>query len=199
MLKEILKKVGAGLLVSMIIFANFSLVVLAAPDQPSAPAGGVDSSQSKQAAKDKAETISRGTVLPKNTEAFDTLEMCKELMDFVNYAPEYARGVFTDGNEISIFGNDAGEADVLACGIRTGTIKLWMVPYYVRYILEFIIQLAGLVSVGGIIYGAYIYLFSGFGMEKDQGKKAIIYSLGGMAITLLAWAAVNIVISVLTL
>lgn len=90
------------------------------------------------------------------------------------------------------------ESDVLGCGIKTGTIKLWMVPYYIRYILQFIIGISGLVAVGGIVYGGYLYLFAGVSSEKDQGKKAIQYGLIGMVMTLVAWAFVNIIISLVT-
>lgn len=90
------------------------------------------------------------------------------------------------------------ENDVLGCGIKTGTIKLWMVPYYIRYILQFIIGISGLVAVGGIVYGGYLYLFAGVSSEKDQGKKAIQYGLIGMVMTLIAWAFVNIIISLVT-
>lgn len=88
--------------------------------------------------------------------------------------------------------------DVLACGIKTGTIHLWMMPYYVRYILEFVIGLSGLAAVGGMIYGGYMYLFAGLSSEKDQGKKAIMYGVIGMILTLVAWALVNIIISFVT-
>ncbi len=94
--------------------------------------------------------------------------------------------------------DDITENDVLGCGIKTGTIKLWMIPYYIRYILQFIIGLSGLVAVGGIVYGGYLYLFAGVSNEKDQGKKAIQYGLIGMVMTLVAWAFVNIIIALVT-
>lgn len=88
--------------------------------------------------------------------------------------------------------------DVLACGIKTGSIHMWMVPYYIRYILEFIIGLSGLVSVGGLVVGGYLYLFAGVSQDKDKGKKAIQYAVTGMVLTLTAWALVNIVIALVT-
>lgn len=94
--------------------------------------------------------------------------------------------------------DDVGPNDILACGIKTGTIHMWMVPYYIRYILEFIIGIAGLVSVGGIVYGGYLYLFAGISQDKDKGKKAIQYSVLGMIMTLTAWALVNIIIALVT-
>ncbi|MCX6734965.1 MAG: pilin [Candidatus Peregrinibacteria bacterium] len=88
--------------------------------------------------------------------------------------------------------------DILACGIKTGDIHLWMIPYYIRYILQFIIGISGLASVGGIVYGGYMYLFAGVSNDKDQGKKAIQYALIGLVMTLVAWAFVNIIISLVT-
>lgn len=88
---------------------------------------------------------------------------------------------------------------ILACGIRTGNIKMWMIPYYIRFMLEFIVGIAGLLAVGGTVYGGYLYLFAGVAEEgKDKGKKAIMYGITGMIITLVAWAVVNIFISLLT-
>lgn len=87
----------------------------------------------------------------------------------------------------------------LGCGIKTGNIKLYMVPYYVRSILEFIIGISGLVCVGAIVFGGYWYLFAGISDDKERGKKAILYGVIGMVLTLLAWALVNILISLLTM
>lgn len=137
-----------------------------------------------------------GTVLP-GTEK--KVSDCKVLMNLVE--------TLTVGDRQAIFGSDwntvsdkvGGNAkDVLACGIKTGGIKLWMIPYYIRYILQFIIGIAGLIAVGGIVYGGYLYLFAGISEDKDKGKKAIMYGVAGMVMTLVAWAFVNIVIAVVT-
>jgi len=88
--------------------------------------------------------------------------------------------------------------DVLACGIKTGDISLWMVPYYVRYFLEFLIALVGLVAVVGIVYGGYLYLISGVSDSKEQGKNAIKYGIIGFVLCMLAWAIVNVVMALAT-
>ncbi|MFA5820920.1 MAG: pilin [Candidatus Gracilibacteria bacterium] len=98
----------------------------------------------------------------------------------------------------TVYGGDITAGAFLGCGIKTGDIHLWMVPYYLRYILEFVIALAGLISVGGIVYGGFIYIFSGISKDTEKGKKALIYSIIGMILTLVAWAVVNIVIVFLT-
>ena len=128
---------------------------------------------------------------------------CKTVMNYVNTHSGAVKKFFTNADNED-FGFDTGaggvadENDILGCGIKTGDIKLWMIPYYIRYVLEFIIQISGLVAVGGIMYGGYLYLFAGISEDKDKGKKAILYGVVGMVLTLVAWALVNIVIAVLT-
>lgn len=89
--------------------------------------------------------------------------------------------------------------DVLGCGIKTGRIKMWMIPYYIRYILEFIINIGWLIVIGGLIYGGYLYMFGPLTDSKDKGKSAILYSIGGMILILTAWAIVNIVLSIVSI
>jgi hypothetical protein len=89
--------------------------------------------------------------------------------------------------------------NILGCGIKTGNIKLYMIPYYIRAILEFVIGISGLACVGAIVFGGYWYLFAGISEDKEKGKKAILYGLVGMVLTLVAWAVVNILISLLTM
>ncbi|MBT4917639.1 hypothetical protein HN709_04415 [Candidatus Peregrinibacteria bacterium] len=92
----------------------------------------------------------------------------------------------------------ASYTDILACGIKTGNIPLWMVPFYLRWILEFIIGLAGLASVAGLVVGGYMYMFGGLSSEKDKGKNAIKNAVIGLVLTLTAWAIVNVVLSLVT-
>ena len=94
--------------------------------------------------------------------------------------------------------NEKEIRDILGCAISTGEITLWMVPYYVRFILELLLQLSGLIAIGAIIYGAYLYVFSYVIEDKDEGKRAIIYGLVGLVVSLLAWVFVNLFISALT-
>ncbi len=93
---------------------------------------------------------------------------------------------------------NATGTDILACGIKTGNISLWMIPFYIRFILEFVIGLAGIIAVGGVVYGGYLYLFAGVSDDKDRGKKAIMYGLGGFILTMLAFGIVNIVIALVS-
>jgi len=131
-----------------------------------------------------------GTVLPSTEKSVDD---CKAVMAKIQQKPSVERKeIFGDDKNL----DDGSSAnDILACGIRTGDIHLWMIPYYIRYVLEFIIGIAGLVAVGGIVYGGYLYLFAGVSDDKDKGKKSIMYGVAGMIITLVAWAVVNIFVS----
>lgn len=142
----------------------------------------------------------RATLLPVTTKEYSSIEQCKKLMNVVATFDSRTRDYLFQNNGDSF--EDSGltftQSDVLGCAIKTGSIRLWMVAYYVRYILEFAIQMAGLVAVGGVVYGGYLYLFTGVSDDKEKGKKAIMYSVAGMVLTMVAWAAVNIVIGFLT-
>lgn len=93
---------------------------------------------------------------------------------------------------------DTDGQNILACGIKTGQMGLWMVPFYMRYMLEFIVQISGLACVAATVYGGFLYMFAGISEDKEKGKKAITYGIIGMIITFLAWAIVNIFIILLT-
>lgn len=76
---------------------------------------------------------------------------------------------------------------------------MWMIPFFIRYVLEFIIGIAGLLAVGGVVYGGYLYLFAGLSDDKDKGKNAIKNGIIGLVLVLTAWAVVNIVIGLVTM
>lgn len=130
------------------------------------------------------------SILPAtNLSVADCLAMLKQ----VNMKPDDAKEKF--GAKDPAQRDDHYVRIILGCAVKTGDIKLWMVPYYVRYILEFVVQLGALAAVGGIVYGGYLYMFAGISEDKDRGKKAIMYSVGGIVIMAVAWAVVNVFIS----
>lgn len=149
-------------------------------------------------AGEPATRVADGTLLPATTR---TVEECKSLSAFIEQGSIDERKYYLSERadyEYVAGGFTFTANDILACGIKTGDIHLWMIPYYVRFILEFVIGIAGLVAVGGIVYGGYLYLFAGVSDEKDKGKKSIMYGVAGMIITLIAWAVVNIFVSFFT-
>lgn len=137
-----------------------------------------------------ADPISTQSILPEASATID----CKSAVE-IN--PDIAG---SKNIEDSLKGGDQSLINnILGCGIKTGNIKLYMVPYYVRAVLEFVIGISGLICVGGIIFGGYWYLFAGVSEDKEKGKKAILYGLVGMVLTLVSWALVNIIIGLLTM
>lgn len=100
---------------------------------------------------------------------------------------------------------DAKKADespdrenLLGCAVKTGRVSLQMVPYFVVYLINFILSLIGLVSVLFIVIGGYYYVFGGLTEDKEKGKKTIYHALLGMAVALLAWTIVNVIIRAVT-
>jgi len=148
------------------------------------------------AAETPVEDPSHGTIIPEPSEQFKNASDCQKLMLAVNTDILTARDAVAKREAFGTY--NAPYTDILACGIVTGAIQLWMIPFYIRFVLEFIIGLAGLIAVGGIVYGGYLYLFAGISDDKDKGKNAIKNGLIGLVLTLTAWAIVNIVISVVT-
>lgn len=88
--------------------------------------------------------------------------------------------------------------DVIACSLKSGRFHLFMVPYMIRYFVELIIQLSGLVCVLYIVVGAYQYIIGSVSENKQQGKDTITNALIGLVITLMAWIIVNVVQVALT-
>ncbi len=99
-------------------------------------------------------------------------------------------------------GEDANKSDkrdeLLACAIKTGRVHFFMLPFFAVYGIEFLLGIAGLLSVLMITYGGFKYVTGGLTQDKDTGKKLIIQSLEGLAVALSAWIIVNLVQTVLT-
>ncbi len=81
----------------------------------------------------------------------------------------------------------------LSCGIKTGNIHLWMLPFYVTHLIEFALGIAGIISVLFVMVGGYFYATGGLTEDKEKGKKTIMYALGGLALASFAWIIVNII------
>lgn len=94
---------------------------------------------------------------------------------------------------------EISKLDVLGCGIKTGRMKLWMIPYYIKSLVRFALSIAGLVAIGAMVIGGYFYMFGTLMDDKERGKRSIIYGLAGFVVVLLAWAIVNVVISIATM
>ena len=64
--------------------------------------------------------------------------------------------------------------------------------------LEWVINLAGLISVLMILVGAYFYIWGGLGDDKTKGKQVIMYAIGGLVLTTVAWFLVNVILLAIT-
>ena len=84
-------------------------------------------------------------------------------------------------------------SDILACGIKTGRFKLWMVPFMILYLIQFLTVLAGVLSVAFIVVGGYHFIIGGVFEEKEKGKKTIKNALIGFVLSMLAYTIVNLV------
>ena len=89
-------------------------------------------------------------------------------------------------------------SDVLACGINTGKISFWMIPYFVTYITNFLLGMSGIICVLFIVIGGYMYLVGGLTDDKEKGKQTITNALMGMGLALLAWTIVTVLINAVT-
>ena len=141
--------------------------------------------------------LQAGTLLPDNNAGI-SFEDCQGMFHKASGNSTELREVFTKNKPFTYKNKAFGEQDVLACGIRTGDISLWMIPFYIKYFIQFALTIAGLIAVFSLIVGGYFYLFGGMASDKDKGKNAIVYGLLGFVVAMLSWAIVNVVVSALT-
>jgi len=137
------------------------------------------------------------TVLPE-TSVESTADCEVILKEVGTHLDDVIEEVFVKRDIFQLPSRGVKDTDILGCAIKTGGVKMWMIPYFIRYILEFVIGLSGIVAVGGIVYGGYLYLFAGLSEKKEEGKNAILYGVMGFILVLLAFGFVNIVISLVT-
>ncbi len=86
----------------------------------------------------------------------------------------------------------------LSCGIKTGRIDMWLIPYYLVRVIDFGLLLAGLLSVLFIIIGGYHMIVGSYTEDKEKGKKTILYAMGGLVLCLLAYTIVNLILLFVT-
>jgi len=88
--------------------------------------------------------------------------------------------------------------ETLACAIKTGEIHLSMLPYFVGYIIKFLLGIAGLISVMFMVYGGYQWVIAGVSEKQDAAKKTIWHALIGFVVVLISFAVVSIVQTIVT-
>ena len=112
---------------------------------------------------------------------------------------DWLRSIEDDpGMEDTIYSDKQSTKEYLACGIKSGRIRMHMIPFYIVYFIEFLVSMAGIVAVLFIIIGGFYYATSGVSDKKDLGKSTIMNGLIGFALVTIAWVIVNIVQILLT-
>ena len=97
-----------------------------------------------------------------------------------------------------VAGNGTKLADALGCAVKLGKVAIFMVPYFITYLIQFLLGIAGLISVLFIVLGGYKYITGGLGEDKDSGKKTITHAIIGLLVSLSAWIVVNLIQIALT-
>lgn len=81
----------------------------------------------------------------------------------------------------------------MSCGIKTGRIDMWLIPYYIVRVIDFALLLSGILAVLFIVIGGYLFIVGSYTDEKEKGKKTIMYALLGLALSLLSYTVVNLI------
>jgi hypothetical protein len=132
-----------------------------------------------------AEDAKTGTILP--TAA--TPDKCQGQLD------EFIKQV-DSGNKISI--EKSVMDSTLGCAVVTGKVSLAMVPYFIKYLSDYVLGLISLVALLFVVIGGVMYTGGSMVEQKDQGKAFIKNALIGMVISFLAWSIVNVVLSIVS-
>lgn len=88
--------------------------------------------------------------------------------------------------------------ELLACAVKSGEIKFWMIPHFVNYALDFVIRVAGVLVVLMIVVGGYYYIYGAVTDDKEKGKTIVTYAIGGYVLILTSWFIVNAVLLAVT-
>lgn len=76
--------------------------------------------------------------------------------------------------------------------LEKGDCHLSQIPAFILYISNYLVGLAGTVTLVMVMYGSYLYILGGINdSNKGKGMKAITNALMGFAVTLLAYVIVK--------
>lgn len=82
----------------------------------------------------------------------------------------------------------------LADKFQAGTLQLYDVPVYIKYLTEKLVWVAGLLAVLAIIWGSYKYLIGGL-TDDAKGAKTIFGNVfKGLAFVVLAWMIIDLIV-----
>ena len=127
-----------------------------------------------------------GTLLPGVDSSID----CKKILNDLELGLVEPKKMFSEGT--------LDKNDILACAIKTGRVKFWMVPFFIVYVIDFLIKVSGLVAILFIVIGGYKYVVAGATDDTDSAKSTITNSVIGLVVVLVAWAVINMIQFALT-
>ncbi len=127
-----------------------------------------------------------GTLLPNVDSGVD----CKKILNDLELGLVDPKDMFAQGT--------LNKNEILACAIKTGRVKFWMVPYFVVYFIDFLIKISGLIAVLFIVIGGYKYVVAGATDDKDGAKSTITNAILGLVVVLTAWSVINMIQFALT-
>jgi hypothetical protein len=136
--------------------------------------------------------------------SFDALQKSQQKYDEAKKAKDAADKAFESSsagvsdNTLDLASLEGVRDSILGCAIKSGRISLAMIPYFVTYLVNFLLGMAGSISVLFVVLGGYRYVLGGLTEDKEKGKQTIMYALMGFGLSILAWAIVNIVIGAVT-
>ncbi|MBI2453756.1 hypothetical protein HYV58_01100 [Candidatus Peregrinibacteria bacterium] len=88
--------------------------------------------------------------------------------------------------------------NILGCAIKLGRVHLFMLPFFITFLIQFLLSIAGLIAVLFVVLGGYWYVVSGLVEDKEKGKNYILHALMGLIVALSAWIVVNFIQVALT-
>lgn len=86
-----------------------------------------------------------------------------------------------------------GEKADIGAKIYCGTVSLNDIPQLIVYLIQWLMTLVGGICVIMIMIGGVQYMIGGVTDDKEQGKKTVIYALGGLITSMFAWIIVELI------
>ena len=135
------------------------------------------------------------TLLPEVKEGFKCTEELNKLDIQAEPSAYFSNPTgLSTGTDVKTWKNS-----ILGCGIKTGRIHFWMVPYFIVYIIEFIVNISALIAILFVVIGGYKYIVSGVSDQKEGAKNTIMHALLGLAVVAAAWIIINVLQLILTI
>ena len=86
----------------------------------------------------------------------------------------------------------------LAQKFTEGTLQLYDIPFYIMYLTQKLVGIAGMAAVIFFMYGGYLYLMESYSGEASTSKTYMKNAVIGFVISLSAWIIIDLAIRLLT-